>query len=178
VLPAFGNGSTNDSTFSQTSDKAKTRSSSHEHKRAELRKILQQEGSMDDFIKQALDIVKAQASVRTMTEEEIASMVIKISQSIKDISTGNFTESISDEIPSDIDPKKAIREKSILCLECQKAFKVLTKKHLGTHGLTPEEYRAKYGYKKGTPLIAKGLSRDRRKKMQEMQLWKKKTKKI
>jgi len=35
VQPAFGNGSTNDATFSQTSDEAKTRPSSHEHKRAE-----------------------------------------------------------------------------------------------------------------------------------------------
>ncbi|HDQ40986.1 MAG TPA: transcriptional regulator [Desulfonatronum sp.] len=133
---------------------------------------------MDEFIKQALDIVKAQASVRTMTEDEIASMVKKISLSIKEISAGSFVESIPEEAPSDIDPKKAIREKSILCLECQKTFKVLTKKHLATHGLTPEEYRSKYGYKKNTPLIAKGLSRDRRKKMQEMQLWKKKTKKV
>lgn len=133
---------------------------------------------MDEFIKQALDIVKAQASVRTMTEDEIASMVKKISISIKDISTGGFAAEFPEDVPSDIDPKKAVREKSILCLECQKTFKVLTKKHLATHNLTPEEYRAKYGYKKGAPLIAKGLSRDRRKKMHEMQLWKKKTKKI
>lgn len=133
---------------------------------------------MDDFIKQALDIVKAQASVRTMTEDEIASMVKKISSSIRDISAGSFAESAPEEAAPNIEPKKAIREKTILCLECQKTFKVLTKKHLATHGLTPEEYRAKYGYKKGTSLIAKGLSRDRRKKMQEMQLWKKKTKKM
>lgn len=136
---------------------------------------------MDEFIKQALDIVKAQASVRTMTEDEIASMVKKISMSIKDISAGNFTASTPEEVPADafaIDPKKAIKEKTILCLECQKTFKVLTKKHMASHGLTPEEYRAKYGYKKDAPLIAKGLSRDRRKKMQEMQLWKRKIKKI
>jgi predicted transcriptional regulator len=136
------------------------------------------EDVMDDFMKQALDIVKAQASVRTMTEDEIASMVKKIALSIKDMTAGNFIETSPEEIPLDIEPKKAIREKSILCLECQKTFKVLTKKHLATHNLTPDEYRHKYGYKKGTPLIAKGLSRDRRKKMQEMELWKKKTKKM
>lgn len=132
---------------------------------------------MDEFIKQALDIIKAQASVRTMTEDEIASMVKKISLSIKELSAGNLVESTPEEAPSGIDSKKAIKEKTILCLECQKVFKVLTKKHLAVHGLTPEEYRAKHGYKKGAPLIAKGLSRDRRKKMQEMQLWTKKGKK-
>jgi predicted transcriptional regulator len=40
----------------------------------------------------------------------------------------------------------------------------LTKRHLATHGLTPEQYREKYGYKKGTSLVAKSLARDRRKK--------------
>jgi hypothetical protein len=36
-----------------------------------------QETAMDDYLKEALEIVKAQASVRTMTEEEITSMVKK-----------------------------------------------------------------------------------------------------
>lgn len=133
---------------------------------------------MDEFIKQALDIVKAQASVRTMKEDEIASMVKKITTSIMEISGSSADEGIQEETTPDIDPKKAIREKSVICLECKKAFKVLTKKHLATHGLTPEEYRTKYGYKKNMSLIAKGLSRARRKKMQEMQLWKKKAKKM
>ena len=76
-----------------------------------------------------------------------------------------------------MDPKKAIKEKSVTCLECGKSFKVITKKHLTTHDLTTEEYREKYGYKKGTALIAKALSKARKKKMQEMQLWTKKGKK-
>jgi predicted transcriptional regulator len=72
-----------------------------------------------------------------------------------------------------VDPKKAIREKSVVCLECGKSFKVLTKKHLASHGLTPEEYKEKWGYKKGTSLVAKGLARERRKKMKDMKLWEK-----
>lgn len=131
---------------------------------------------MDEFIKQALEIVKAQAGVRPMTEEEMMSMVTKIAASLRSVAETGTTAEPGAEAPSElsIDPKKAIKEKSITCLECGKTFKVLTKKHLATHGLTPEEYREKYGYKKGTPLIAKSLSKARRKKMQEMQLWTKK----
>jgi hypothetical protein len=33
---------------------------------------------MDEYLKQALEIIKAQASVRTMTEEEISSMMRSI----------------------------------------------------------------------------------------------------
>lgn len=131
---------------------------------------------MEEYIKQALEIVKAQASVRNMTEEEIASMVKTLAQSIKNVAEGQGggQEAETGQQPA-VDPKKAIREKSVICLECGKSFKVLTKKHLASHGLTPNEYKEKWGFKKGASLVAKSLARERRKKMQEMQLWKRRT---
>lgn len=58
---------------------------------------------MEDHLKEALDIVKAQASVRTMTEDEITSMVRKISDGIKRIAEGTVLE----EAPApSVDPKK------------------------------------------------------------------------
>ncbi|GAB6036161.1 MucR family transcriptional regulator [Fundidesulfovibrio butyratiphilus] len=117
----------------------------------------------------ALEIVRAQASVRPMTAEEIVAMAKSIAQGI-DGMKGQALDEIAAAAPA-MDPKKAIRESSIVCLECGKTFKILTKKHLSTHGLTPDEYRAKYGYKKGQALAAKALARERRKKMQDMRLW-------
>jgi len=128
---------------------------------------------MDDYLKEALEIVKAQASVRTMNEEEITSMVQKLAADIKAIAEGGTLEVLEE---SAVDPKKAIREKSVLCCVCGKSFKVLTKKHLASHGLTPEEYREKFGYKKKLPLVCKSLQRERRKKMKEMKLWEKRGK--
>lgn len=130
---------------------------------------------MDDYLKEALEIVKAQASVRTMTEEEITSMVHKLSSGIQSISEGlNEADAVQQEPP--VDPKKAIREKSIICLESGKSFKVLTKRHLAKYGLTPDEYREKWGYPKKTPLVCKSLQRERRKKMKDMRLWEKRKK--
>ncbi|MUM78299.1 transcriptional regulator [Pseudodesulfovibrio sp. F-1] len=128
---------------------------------------------MDDHLKEALEIVKAQASVRTMTEEEITSMVQKLAAGIKAIAEDG---SIEIEQDASLDPKKAIREKTILCCVCGKPFKILTKKHLASHDLTPEEYREKFGYKKKLPLVCKSLQRERRKKMKEMKLWTKRGK--
>ncbi|GAB7023974.1 Ros/MucR family transcriptional regulator [Salidesulfovibrio brasiliensis] len=129
---------------------------------------------MEEYLKQALEIVKAQASVRTMTEEEITSMVQKIATGIQAIAEGTPT---TEEEPMACEPNKAIREKSVICCVCGKSFKILTKKHLASHDLTPVEYREKFGYKKNTPLVCKSLQRERRKKMKEMQLWKKRGKK-
>ena len=126
---------------------------------------------MDDYLKEALEIVKAQASVRNMTEEEITSMVRKLADGIRSIGGGEGLPAETQEPATD--PKKAVREKSIVCLECGKTFKVITKKHLASHGLTPVEYKEKWGYPKGTPLVCKALQRERRKKMKSMRLWEK-----
>ena len=126
---------------------------------------------MDDYLKQALEIVKAQASVRVMSEEEITSMVRTLAASLKTLED-NPVEVEEEDLPA-IPPAKSIKEKSVTCLECGKTFKIITRKHLATHGLDAESYRAKWSLKKNTPLVCKELQRERRKKMKEMQLWEK-----
>ena len=99
---------------------------------------------MDNHLKEALEIVKAQAGVRTMNEEEITSMLLKLTSSIRAINESLPLEEVTES--SSIDPAKAIKEKNIICVECGRSFKLLTKKHLASHGLTPDEYRERCGY--------------------------------
>lgn len=129
---------------------------------------------MEEYVTKALEIVKAQASVRIMSEEELTSMVRALAREIQNIAEGAEPEAAKSLDQGDA--KKAIREKSVTCMECGKSFRILTKRHLATHDLTPEAYREKWGYKKGTSLVAKSLARERRKKMQDMQLWEKRKK--
>jgi predicted transcriptional regulator len=124
---------------------------------------------MDNYLKEVLEIVKAQAGVRTMTEDEIASMIQTLSKGIRSVNDALPEEET--EAGNEIDASRAIKEKTITCVECGRTFKLLTKKHLASHGLTPDEYRAKCGYKKGAPLVCKALQRERRKTMKEMKLW-------
>ncbi len=124
---------------------------------------------MDELFRQALELAKAQASVREMSPEDIANFTANMANNLKNIAN----EAPDDEEPIKLacDPKTAIRERSILCAICGKSFKVLTKKHLALHGITPDEYRKICGYKKGYPLICKGICRERRKNMENMKLW-------
>ena len=122
---------------------------------------------MDDYLKEALEIVKAQAKVRTMSEEEIISMVQKLSEGIRDICLGESPVEDTQLVPM----RKSIKEQSIVCLECGRTFKILTKKHLASHGLDADSYREKWGIKRLAPLVCKALQRERRKKMKAMKLW-------
>lgn len=128
---------------------------------------------MNDFIKEAIEIAKAQASVRPMTENEIAQYVANLAAKLCTISSGCTCVAPEEAAPA-IDGKASIKETSVICLECGKKFKMLSKKHIESHGMTVEEYKEKYGIKKNVPLVAKGLVRERRKKMQEMKLWERK----
>lgn len=127
---------------------------------------------MEDALKEAVEIVKAQAGVRVMGDGEIQSMISSLVSTIKGLADANVT--LEPEVL--VDPKTSIREKSVICCECGKPFKVLTKRHLETHGLTTAEYLEKHGFKKGTSLTAKSLARDRRKRMADMKLWERRKK--
>ncbi len=122
---------------------------------------------MEDYLKKALGLVKAQASVRVMSEDEMLNMLKNLALGIKKLHQEDFDAPNANEI----DPKTAVKERSITCLECGKSFRVITKKHLLKHELSPDEYREKYDYKRNMPLVCKSLQRSRRKKMQEMKIW-------
>ncbi len=124
---------------------------------------------MEFHLKAAIDLAAAQARVRVMSAEEILNMVKNLSARLKVL--GLAAERAA--APGDTAPRAAVRERSILCLESGKAFRVLTRRHLAKFGLTPEEYRAKWGYPPDMPLVCKALQRERRKRMKAMRLWEK-----
>ena len=124
-----------------------------------------------DYVKEAIAVTTAQASARPMTEAEISSMIKAVALALKDI-----VEEPAQPVAAPVDAKASIKETSITCLECGKKFKVLTKKHLVTHGLTPDEYRLRYGFKKSQALACKSLSRERRKVMGGTKIWERRAK--
>jgi predicted transcriptional regulator len=109
-----------------------------------------------------------------MDENEIASLVRNLAAGIRSIDS---SQSLEEKIIEADVVKNSIKEKSVTCLECGKVFKILSSRHLALHGLSPAEYKAKYGLKPKTSLISKSLQRERKKKMLDMKLWERRGKK-
>lgn len=65
----------------------------------------------------------------------------------------------------------SIKEEAIVCLECGRVGRVLTRKHLAQHNLTPDMYRLKWGIKRDTPLMCLELLQSRKDRMFDMKLW-------
>jgi predicted transcriptional regulator len=117
----------------------------------------------------AAEIVAAQATVSKLTPEEINELIQKTYESLKNVKA-NEEGAAEEEAAPAMNPKDSIKQGSVTCLECGKKFKILTKRHLAEHGLTPKEYRKKWGFKARQPLAAKSLSAKRRKVAKEKNL--------
>lgn len=66
-----------------------------------------------------------------------------------------------------VSPEESIQQDQIICLECGKPYKILSSKHLKTHGLSSREYREKYGFPLRKPLCSRALSEKRKKAGEE-----------
>jgi len=121
----------------------------------------------------AAAIVKSQASVGKISPEEIEQTLMRTFLTLQRMQNAEqndilldaaeeIAEAAAEEKQSEAaDPKDSIRENKIICLECGIEMKQLTKKHLGSHGLTPRDYKKKWGFQMRQSLSAKSLSRAR-----------------
>jgi predicted transcriptional regulator len=109
----------------------------------------------------ASEIVAAQASHAVMAADEMVAALKKTFDALKNIKTIEEGGPEADAPP--IDPRKSIQRNYIINLEDGKKYKQLTTRTLAKFGLTPAEYRKKWGFSARQPLASKALSAKRRK---------------
>jgi predicted transcriptional regulator len=109
----------------------------------------------------ASEIVAAQASHSVMAADEMVAALKKTFDALKNIKTIEEGGPEADAPP--IDPRKSIQRNYIINLEDGKKYKQLTTRTLAKFGLTPAEYRKKWGFSARQPLASKALSAKRRK---------------
>ena len=123
------------------------------------------------LVEMAADIIQSQCSSVGMSAEEISLSLqntFKTLQSLQSAESlagpeGTIEAGLSAKPGTTISPEKSLQKNKVICLECGQEFKMLSPKHLSSHGLTSREYRVKHGFSLRQPLCAKSLS-ERRKK--------------
>ena len=114
-----------------------------------------------DIMTLVSDLVATQASSRVMTPDEITESIEKIYKALKWIQLQEDQNDSSTEA-SDLSGPDSIQRTRVVCLECGKAYRQLTERHLARHGLDPSRYKTKYGIPLKQGLCAKNLSSKRR----------------
>ena len=109
-------------------------------------------------------IVQSQTSVKQMSTEEIKIALKDTFQALKSLQSAEVSNLVGldpAEATQVLDPKKSIQRNKVVCLECGQEFKMLSGKHLASHGLDSKAYRKKYGFPARQALCAKALSEER-----------------
>ncbi|MDX8464593.1 MucR family transcriptional regulator [Mesorhizobium sp. VK23B] len=105
-----------------------------------------------NLIELTADIVSAYVSKNPVPVASLPELISSVNSSLSKI--GQLTEPEKQAQAPAVNPKRSVFPDYIICLEDGKKFKSL-KRHLGVHyGLTPDEYREKWGLKSDYPMVA------------------------
>jgi predicted transcriptional regulator len=121
------------------------------------------------FIELATDIVSAYVSNNSVAAGELPTLIKDVVGALTRVQTGESATPAESAKPA-VPIKKSITPDYIVCLEDGKQFKSL-KRHLRTqYGLSPEQYREKWGLASDYPMVAPNYAAARSKLAKQMGL--------
>jgi predicted transcriptional regulator len=107
----------------------------------------------DMLIELTADVVAAYVSNNPVPVGELPSLIADVHAALGRVG-GASEQPPADKQKPAVNPKRSVHDDYIVCLEDGKKFKSL-KRHLMTHyGLTPDEYREKWGLEATYPMVA------------------------
>ncbi|MHA7856694.1 MAG: Ros/MucR family transcriptional regulator [Henriciella sp.] len=121
------------------------------------------------ILEYASDIVSAYVSNNPIQSEELPNLIRDVHSTLKELKASNGAQVTPEPA---IPIKKSITDDFLICLEDGKKFKSL-KRHLRSkYGMSPEEYREKWGLPYDYPMVAPSYARKRSALAKEMGLGK------
>jgi predicted transcriptional regulator len=112
------------------------------------------------YIELAAEIVSAFVSNNSIPMTELPSLIGNVHSALRKVASGGV-EQPREELRPAVPVKKSITPDYIICLEDGRKFKSL-KRHLrSAYGMTPEEYRSKWGLPHDYPVVAPNYAKAR-----------------
>jgi MucR family transcriptional regulator, transcriptional regulator of exopolysaccharide biosynthesis len=113
-----------------------------------------------DLVDMAADIVSAYVAANPVPPQDLPALIRTVYSALREVS-GEPQAALEPTQEPAVSIKKSVTPDYIICLEDGKKFKSL-KRHLRTrYGMTPEEYRAKWGLAHDYPMVAPNYAKAR-----------------
>ncbi|WP_421993844.1 MucR family transcriptional regulator [Roseococcus sp.] len=107
-----------------------------------------------DLLGLTAEIVSAHVSNNPVSTGDLASLITEVHRTLSSLSTGQTPVPVPEVKPPAVPVKKSVTPDYLICLEDGKKLKML-KRHLQTsYGLTPAQYREKWGLASDYPMVA------------------------
>jgi predicted transcriptional regulator len=113
-----------------------------------------------DLVEMAADIVSAYVSANSVAAQDIPALIRTVHAALKEVAGAGPALAENSQEPA-VAIRKSVTPDYIICLEDGKKFKSL-KRHLRTrYGMTPDEYRTKWGLPHDYPMVAPNYAKER-----------------
>jgi predicted transcriptional regulator len=114
----------------------------------------------DDILKLATEIVAAYVSNNPIPVSEVPAMIKSVHSTLGGLGGGLTGELQLSQKPA-IPVKRSVNPDFIVCLEDGKKLKMLKRYLRSNYGMTPEEYRSKWGLPADYPMVAPNYAAQR-----------------
>lgn len=114
----------------------------------------------ETLITLASDIVAAHVSNNSSPADELPALITNVYNALAGL--GQEEEAVEVRPDPAVSVRASVKRDYIICLDCGKKMKML-KRHLMTeHGMTPDEYRARWDLGSDYPMVAPAYAETRR----------------
>jgi predicted transcriptional regulator len=117
-----------------------------------------QDNDETDYVGLAADIVSAYVGHNRLAPNELPGIILAVHSALQGLNTPALPA------PEKLEPRVSIRKSItpdfLISLEDGKQYRSL-KRHLATVGLTPDQYRSKWGLPRDYPMVAPSYSKQR-----------------
>ena len=118
------------------------------------------------------EIVSAYVSNNPMAADQLPSLIKSTFQTVSSLSVAPSEALVTNKEPA-VPIKKSVTNEYIICLENGKKFKSLKRHLMAHHGLTPDEYRKRWGLSPDYPMVAPAYAERRSKLAKDIGLGRK-----
>jgi predicted transcriptional regulator len=114
----------------------------------------------NDLVELTAEIVSAYVSNNDVRPDQLPTLIADVHAALARAPEGSKEPEPTPQTPA-VSVRRSVTPDYIMCLEDGKKFKSLRRHLQSEHGMTPDEYRAKWGLKRDYPMVAPNYSESR-----------------
>lgn len=127
----------------------------------------------EELLAHTAEIVSSHVANNTVAVQDLPKLIENVFNTLANLN--KETSSVSEKIKPAVPIRRSITPDFLICLEDGKKLKML-KRHLKSqYGLSPEEYRVRWGLPSDYPMVAPNYANERRRLAKEIGLGRVKT---
>ncbi len=124
------------------------------------------------LIELTAEVVAAYVSKNSVPAADLPSVIADVHAALGNVQDTEKT-AVAERPKPAVNPKKSVHDDYIICLEDGMKFKSLKRHLMSHHGLTPEQYRERWGLSASHPMVAPNYAAARSKLAKKLGLGRK-----